>query len=50
MILYFIFQLTASLGISTAPGEAQKQPDDLKNGYYKGSESNRPKGQRRSPP
>jgi len=42
-------ELTAPLSISAVPGEAQKEPNNLKNGYYQGPESNRPEGHCRSP-
>lgn len=43
-------QLTISFSISAAPGEAQKEPDNLKDSYYKRPESNGSEGQCRSPP
>jgi hypothetical protein len=43
-------QLTAAISTSAVPCETQKEPDNLKNGYYQGPESNRPDGKRRSPP
>lgn len=42
-------ELTAPLSISAVPGEAQKEPNNFKNGYYQGPESNGPEGHRRSP-
>jgi len=48
--LLLLLQLTIPLSLCVAPCETQKKPDHLKNGYYKGPESNRPERQRRSPP